>query len=101
MRKPTLEEELDGWQKLAWNIDMHRKITLSEQGVISGLNRMSAWVSAHSDHNGERPESEVQQNVNDAFWKHIAQYEPKPLPPAPEKRGVGRPRKNPIVTSEQ
>lgn len=83
MRKPTKDEEIQAWQRLAWHMDMHRKITMNEREVIAGLNRMSAWVGAHSDHNGERPESEIQKNVNEAFWKHIAQKSPPDLP----KRG--------------
>lgn len=90
MRKPTLEEEVLAWRHLAWEIDLHRKITMDHDRVVACLDRLSAWVGAHSDHNGERPESEVLKNVHEAFWKHIAKAEPKPLPP---KRGPGRPKK--------
>lgn len=90
MRQPTPEEEVTAWRRLAWHIDLHRKITMNEPEVISSLNRMSAWVAAHSDANGERPEYDVQKNINEAFWTKIAEVVPKPLPP---KRGRGRPRK--------
>lgn len=83
MRKPTKDEEIQAWHRLAWHMDMHRKVTMNEKEVIACLNRMSSWVGAHSDHNGERPESEIQKNVNEAFWKHIAQKAPPELP----KRG--------------
>lgn len=88
MRKPTLEEEVLAWRHLAWHIDMHRTITMNEKKVIEALNRITDWVAAHSDANGERPEAEVDKNVSAAFWSKIAQQEPKALE---SKRG--RPRK--------
>lgn len=96
-REPTLEEEVQAWQKLAWHIDMHRTITMNHAAVVAALGRLSAWVGAHSDHNGERPEEVVNANVATAFWTQIAQAEPVKLPP---KRGRGRPRKNPLPDEE-
>jgi hypothetical protein len=92
-REPTLEEEVKAWRDLAWHIDLHRHITMNQPAIIAALDRMSSWVKAHSDHNGERPQEEVQANVATAFWTKIAQAEPVKLPP---KRGRGRPRKNPL-----
>jgi hypothetical protein len=90
-RAPTQNEELKGWKDLAWRIDLHRKVTMNHAAVVACLDQLSAWVAAHSDHNGERSEEEIQQNVIDAFWKHLVRRDPKPLPP---KRGPGRPKKN-------
>jgi hypothetical protein len=92
-REPTLEEEVKAWRALAWHIDLHRYLTMSQPHVVAALDRMSSWVRAHSDHNGERPEEEVNANVATAFWTKIAEAEPVKLPP---KRGRGRPRKNPL-----
>jgi hypothetical protein len=89
MRKPTPEEELKAIHELFWRIDMGRTVMLNQELVVDCLNRISAWVAAHSTGNGERADHEIQQNVNAAFWKHIAQCEP------PAKRGPGRPRKEP------
>ena len=94
MRKPTPEEEVLAWRHLAWELDMHRSITMDERKVIEVLNRISSWVAAHSDANGERPIDEVDKNVSIAFWTKIAKNEPTALP---AKRGRGRPRKNPIT----
>lgn len=93
MRKPTPEEEVLAWRHLAWELDMHRSITMDEKRVIEVLNRISSWVASHSDANGERPEEEVDLNVATAFWTKIAKATPVKLPP---KRGRGRPRKNPL-----
>jgi hypothetical protein len=56
---------------------------MSQEGVVDCLKRIDSFVGAHSDHNGERPDIEVQRNVNHAFWTRIAQSEPPALP----KRG--------------
>lgn len=80
MRKPTPEEELAAFKSLMWSIDLHRTITLNEKAVIAALNRISTWVQSHADANGERPASEVQKNINEAFWTQIAQHNPPPLP---------------------
>lgn len=83
-RTPTDKEKVAAWEHLAWHIDFARHISMDEKVVIEGLNRMSSWVASHSDANGERPEDEVQQNVNAAFWKKIAQDEFAGL--VPDKR---------------
>ena len=88
-RKPRPEEELKAWHHLAWHIDFKRKVAMDHAAVVEALDRISAWVSAHSDHNGERPQDEVEDNVNEAFWRKIAQIE---NPPELPKRG--RPPKN-------
>jgi len=93
VRKPTLEEEVLAWRHLAWKIDLERTLRMDEKAVIAILNRISAWVAAHSDMNGERPEEEVDANIATAFWTQIASAEPTAVPP---KRGRGRPRKNPL-----
>jgi hypothetical protein len=74
-RKPTPKEEIAAWRALAWQINLHRTITMNEAAVIDCLKRMDAWVASHSTANGERKDSEVQQNVNEAFWKYIAKDE--------------------------
>lgn len=81
MRKPTKEEQIKAWEHLAWQINLHRMITMDEGGVISCLKRIDAWVGAHADANGERPEKEVDANVNAAFWNKIAMIEPGEEPP--------------------
>lgn len=93
MRKPNPDEELKAFKDLLWHVDLHRRITMDHAAVVAALDRMSAWVSAHSDGNGERSEEEVEANVVEAFWKYIAQRKAGLPPP---KRGPGRPRKNPL-----
>lgn len=74
-RKPTLKEEVAAWRALAWEVNLHRTITMNHDAVVKCLQRMDAYVGAHSSANGERPDNEIQQNVNEAFWKHIAKDE--------------------------
>lgn len=91
MRKPTAEEEILAWRHLAWHIDLHRTVTMDNLQVVDALQRISSWVAAHSDANGERPEVEVDANIATAFWTKIARNDPTALP---IKRGRGRPPKN-------
>lgn len=91
MRKPTLQEQVDGWKSFAFRTNLYRTITLDEAAVKKQLWHLDQWVNAHGTGNGERTEKEVDANVADAFWVHIAQAQPEPLAPAAKK--VGRPRK--------
>lgn len=70
-RKPTKDEELDGWHHLAFKLHFHRTVTMNHREVARILEQIDAWVNAHSTANGERPEVEVKKNVNAAFWTNI------------------------------
>lgn len=85
MRSPTPVEEVKAWQRLAFDLNFKRTISLDEQGVYASLRDIDSWVHAHSTANGERPDSEVKKNVAEAFWKYIA----KEAPPAKVKRKTG------------
>lgn len=63
---------------------------MNHASVVACLDRIDRWVGAHGDHNGERPERDINKNINDAFWLHIAKIEP---PARPEKPKLGRPKK--------
>jgi hypothetical protein len=71
-RKPTLLEEVAAWRALAWEMNLHRTITLNHAQVDLCLRRVDAYVTSHSDANGTRSDPEVNQNVWSAFWLHIA-----------------------------
>lgn len=87
-RRPTKEEQVQAWQRLAWEIDFARKISMDEKKVIACLDRMSNWVGWHSDSNGERPQAEVEANVIHAFWKFIHGNEDAGLKDKPKPPGV-------------
>jgi hypothetical protein len=70
-RKATPVEQLDAWKHLAFELNLHRTITMDNGSVKACLARIDTWVNAHATGNGERPEKEVQQNVNAAFWENI------------------------------
>ena len=89
MRKPNPAEYADAWTALAFKINLYRTITMSHEGVLECLKRIDSFVIAHSSHNGERSFKEIEDNVNEAFWKQIAGYEPVPLPKR-EGRNVKR-----------
>jgi hypothetical protein len=82
MRKPTLQEQVDGWKSFAFRLNFYRTISLDEAAVKAELAHIDAWVNSHSSHNGERPEHEIEANVAEAFWKHIAKAQPEPIKPA-------------------
>ena len=65
-RKPTHKEQALAWHDLAFQINLHRTITMDQKAAQSVLNRMDAYVSAHAglDHDA---------NVRAAFWEQIAQ----------------------------
>lgn len=75
-RKATKDEQLVAWERLAYEINLHRTITMQHDAVISCLKRIDGWVAAHGDANGERSQTEVNANVNEAFWKYIAAKQP-------------------------
>jgi hypothetical protein len=72
-RKPTKDEEIGAWRALAWEINLHRTITMDGSKVASCLVRMDVYVASHHDGNGTIPDPEVNQNVWGAFWEQIAQ----------------------------
>ena len=72
-RKPTKDEEIAAWRALAWETNLHRTITMDHTKVVSCLKRMDAYVGAHASANGERSERDINRNVQEAFWVHIAQ----------------------------
>ena len=86
-RKPLLQEQVDAWNRYAFELNLHRTITMNHERIMECLKRLDSYVGAHSDANGERPEKEVQGNIAEAFWRFIAQAEPATLPPR------GRPKK--------
>jgi hypothetical protein len=82
-RQPTKDEELAAWHRLAFQLNLHRTITLDNSKIVECLTRIDSWVAAHGDANGERSEAAIKANVARAFWKFIAVMEPEPAP----KRG--------------
>jgi hypothetical protein len=71
-RKPTKDEEIAAWRALAWEINLHRTLTMDHRKVVACLERMDSYVASHRDGNGSIPDPEVNQNVWGAFWTHIA-----------------------------
>jgi hypothetical protein len=71
-RKPTKDEQLKGWADLAFEMNLHRTITMNQGAVVRCLERIDSWVQAHSDQNGERDDKRIQQNIAAAFWTRIA-----------------------------
>ena len=84
-RKATPVEQLDAWKHLAFEMNLHRTLTMNEAAVKACLARIDNWVNAHGTHNGERSEKEVQRNVNDAFWEHICKNPQAGLKPTKVK----------------
>lgn len=72
-RKPTMLEEVTAWRELAWEINLHRTITMDQAKIVECLKRMDSYVASHSDSNGTKRDPEVHQQVWGAFWTHIAQ----------------------------
>jgi len=70
-RKPTQQEQLDAWKHLAFEINLHRTVTMNHGAVIECLKRIDSWVSAHGSGNGEKSDKQVEVNVATAFWEHI------------------------------
>ena len=70
-RKPTKDEQLDAWKHLAFQLNLHRTITMNNTAVVDCLRRIDAWVDAHSTSNGYLSDKQVQERVNRAFWEHI------------------------------
>jgi hypothetical protein len=64
-REPTLREQVDAWQALAWEINLHRTITLNNTAVTKCLERIDDFVNAH----GARDKAVVIAT----FWEEIAQ----------------------------
>lgn len=71
-RKPTLQEQADAWKHLAFEINLHRTITMNHGAVVECLKRIDSWVESHGTANGERSDKDVDANVNRAFWEKIA-----------------------------
>lgn len=71
-RKPTKDEELAAWRALAFEINLHRTLTMDNAKINACLARMDAYVSSHRTGNGSIPDPEVNQNVWGAFWEKIA-----------------------------
>lgn len=70
-RKAMPKEYEDAMQRLLFQINLHRSITMNQDRVVECLQRIDAYVAAHADGNGERSDAEVQRNINAAFWTHI------------------------------
>lgn len=70
-RKPTKDEEINAWRKLAWDLSFHRTVSMNKPEVEAILKRTDAYVEAHNTSNGLKADPEVNQNVWEAFWTHI------------------------------
>lgn len=71
-RKPTLQEQADAWKDLAFEINLHRTITMNHNAVVECLKRIDAWVGSHGTGNGERSDKDIDANITRAFWEKIA-----------------------------
>jgi hypothetical protein len=69
MKKPTLKEKVEVYEKFLFRLNFHRTITMNEKGVFALLKLADGWCDAHSTGNGEKPDKQIQENVNHAFEK--------------------------------
>ena len=61
------KERLETMEAFFWRMNLHRTLTMREDKVFEMLKMMDAWVSAHSDGNGERSDKDVKKNINAAY----------------------------------
>lgn len=67
-----MKEELQAFKDIAYLLHMHRNITMDNNEVVKLLDRLHHWTASHSDGNGGKTEIQIQQNINRAFWLHLA-----------------------------
>lgn len=80
-RLPTKDEQIRAWEKIAFEINMHRMITGGS--VEPTLHRIDRFVLAHNRTN--LTIDEVRKNVVQAFWEDIAQLPEVGVAPAPQE----------------
>ena len=86
-RKPTDKEVVKAFNDLAFELNLHRTITMNHGAVVKCLERVDRYVQAHADGNGERTDDRIQQNINRAFWEHLAQDPVAGQKPVKAKKG--------------
>lgn len=73
-RLPTKDEQIRAWEKLMFEMNMHRTITTNEAQLEVCLKRVDSFVNAHGKGlKGELTVDEIRKNVVQAFWENIAQ----------------------------
>lgn len=87
-RKPTQAEQLDAWKHLAFEMNLHRTITMNNGAVVKCLERIDAWVGAHSDRNGEKSEKDIELSIRWAFWNFICKNPVAGLKDQPKAPGT-------------
>lgn len=66
MKKPSMKEKVEVYEKFLFRLNFHRTITLNEERVKALLALADEWVTAHG---GERTSKEIDENINHAFEK--------------------------------
>ena len=74
-RLPTKDEQIKAWEMLAFDINLHRAITLNPTELEACLSRVDKFVAAHTP--GALTLLDIRRNVIQAFWEQVAR-DPKP-----------------------
>ena len=70
MTKPkrvSQKEKLEIFEAFFQRLHFHRYLTMDEKKVMAMLALSDNYINAHSSHNGERNDLEVQNNINAAL----------------------------------
>lgn len=70
MTKPkrvSQKEKLEIFEAFFQRLHFHRYLTMDEKKVMAMLALSDGYINAHSSHNGERNDLEVQNNINAAL----------------------------------
>lgn len=75
-RAPTKDEQINAWERLAFQINLRRSVNESVlerqvSTVETCLKRIDAFVNAHNGH--LRSAAEIKQDVIQAFWEQISE----------------------------
>jgi hypothetical protein len=89
-REPTLREQVDAWQALAWEINLHRTITLNNTAVFKCLERIDDFVNSHN--------ARDKAVVIATFWEEIAQKPEVGQTSSPEMVPTPKPVAKPTVS---
>ena len=68
-RKISDKEKVKILDDFLFRLHFHRYVSMDEKKVLAMLTISDAYVNAHSNHNGERTDTEVQANINAALEK--------------------------------
>jgi len=63
-RKISDKEKVKILDDFLFRLHFHRYVSMNEQKVLAMLTISDAYVNAHSNHNGELSDAEVQANIN-------------------------------------